>query len=196
MLVNDLRKYSLVLASQSPRRKKLLEGMRLPFVVEKPITEEKNLSNLAPVQLAEHLANQKAEAISPLYDLENAIIIGGDTIVCIDDLVLGKPKDEEDAKNMLKQLSGKKHTVISGLCLLHKEKTICRHDVTDVYFRDLSIDEIEYYVSDYKPFDKAGAYGIQEWIGYTAINRIEGSYYNVMGLPTHLLWKMLEEVLR
>jgi septum formation protein len=196
MLADNLKKHTLVLASQSPRRKELLEGMKLPFVVEKPVTEENNPSNLDPVHLVEHLANQKAEAISPLYNLENAIIIGGDTIVCIDNLVLGKPKDEEGAKNMLKQLSGKKHTVISGLCLLHKEKTICCHDITDVYFKDLSIDEIEYYVSSYKPFDKAGAYGIQEWIGYTAINRIEGSYYNVMGLPTHLLWEMLEEILK
>ncbi len=196
MLVDDLKKYSLVLASQSPRRKELLEGMKLQFIVEKPITEEKKPSNLTPARLAEHLSNQKAEAISSSYNLENAIIIGGDTIVCIDDLVLGKPKNEDDAKIMLKQLSGKKHTVISGLCLLHKEKTICCHDLTDVYFKDLSTDEIEYYVSNYKPFDKAGAYGIQEWIGYTAINRIEGSYYNVMGLPTHLLWKMLEEILK
>ena len=192
MLLDELKKYTIVLASQSPRRKELLEGMGLQFVVEKPITEEVNPSNLSSFQLAEYLAMQKAKAIASLYNLEKAIIIGGDTIVCIDDLVLGKPQNEEDATNMLKQLSGKKHTVISGLCLLHKEKIICRHDVTDVYFNGLSIDEIEYYVSHYKPFDKAGSYGIQEWIGYTAIERIEGSYYNVMGLPTHLLWEMLE----
>jgi len=194
MLLDELKKYTIVLASQSPRRKELLEGMGLRFVIEKPVTEEKNPSNLASSQLAEHLAMQKAKAISSLYNLDNAIIIGGDTIVCTDDFVLGKPQNEEDAKNMLKQLSGKKHIVISGLCLLHKEKTICRHDVTDVYFKDLSTDEIDYYVSRYKPFDKAGAYGIQEWIGYTAIERIEGSYYNVMGLPTHLLWEMLESI--
>lgn len=194
MLTDNLKKYTLVLASQSPRRKELLEGMGLQFVVEKPVTEEKNPSNLAPAQLAEYLSKQKAEAISSLYNLENAIIIGGDTIVCVGDLVLGKPKDAEEAKNMLKQLSGKKHTVISGLCLLHKGKISCQHDITDVYFNDLSADEIDYYVSRHKPMDKAGAYGIQEWIGYTEITRIEGSYYNVMGLPTHLLWKMLEEI--
>ena len=194
MLLDSLKELTIVLASRSPRRKELLEGMRLQFVVEKPVTEENNPSNLAPVQLAEHLAMQKAKAISAQYNPDNAIIIGGDTIVCVGDSVLGKPKDAEDAKNMLKQLSGKKHTVISGLCLLHKDKMNCRHDVTDVYFKNLSNDEIKYYISNYKPFDKAGAYGIQEWIGYTAIDRIEGSYYNVMGLPTHLLWKMLEEI--
>ena len=194
MLLDRLKKYTLVLASQSPRRKELLEGMGLHFVVEKPVTEEINPSNLPSSQLAEYLAMQKAKAISSLYNLDNAIIIGGDTIVCTDDLVLGKPQNKEDAAEMLNQLSGKRHTVISGLCLLHKEKIICRHDVTDVYFKDLSVDEIEYYISRYKPFDKAGSYGIQEWIGYTAVKRIEGSYYNVMGLPTCLLWDMLESV--
>jgi len=194
MLLDKLKKHTLVLASQSPRRKELLEGMGLHFVVESPTTDEKNSNNLSSFQLAEHLALQKAKAISLRFDLENAIIIGGDTIVCVDDTLLGKPENKEDAANMLMQLSGRKHTVISGICTLHKDRVICRHDSTDVYFKKLSADEIDYYISTYQPFDKAGAYGIQEWIGYTAINRIEGSYFNVMGLPTHVLWEMLESI--
>ena len=194
MLLDKLKKHTLVLASQSPRRKELLEGMGLQFVVESPITDERNSNNFTPPLLAEHLALQKAKAVSQLYNLENTIIIGGDTIVCVDDTILGKPGNKEDASNMLLQLSGKKHTVISGICTLHKDRHICRHDSTSVYFKKLSTDEIDYYISKYQPFDKAGAYGIQEWIGYTAITRIEGSYFNVMGLPTHVLWEMLELV--
>ena len=196
MLLNKLKEYTIVLASQSPRRKELLKGMGLNFVIEKPVTNEKNPSKLSSVQLVEYLALQKAKAVSSLYDLENSIVIGGDTIVCMDDIVMGKPKTKEDAGNMLNQLSGKKHIVISGLCLIHKHKIAYDHDITHVCFNELSSKEIDYYIKKYEPFDKAGAYGIQEWIGYIGINRIEGSYYNVMGLPTHLLWNMLEEVLK
>ena len=193
MLLDRLKKYTIVLASQSPRRKELLEGMGLQFVVEKPVTDEKNPSKFSSIQLVEYLSIEKAKAVSPLYNLENTIVIGGDTIVCIDDIVMGKPKDKGEAKNMLKQLSGKKHTVISGLCLIHKHKIVYNHDISHVYFKELSSEEIDYYIEKHQPFDKAGAYGIQEWIGYVGISKIEGSYYNVMGLPTHLLWKMLAD---
>jgi septum formation protein len=144
--------------------------------------------------MVENLARQKAEAVANQYNLNDTIIIGGDTIVCIDNIVLEKPTDRADAIQMLQQLSGRKHLVISGLCVIHKEQKICNHDITEVYVKPLTNEEITYYVDTYRPFDKAGSYGIQEWIGYRAINQINGSFYNVMGLPTHLLWDMLCQV--
>jgi septum formation protein len=194
MLLDKLKNYTVVLASQSPRRKELLAGLGIDFEVNWVETNETLSADLTPFQLVERLARQKAEAVANQYNLKETIIIGGDTIVCIDDIVLGKPADRADAIQMLQQLSGKKHLVISGLCILHKEKTICNHDITEVYVKPLSNEEITYYVDTYRPFDKAGSYGIQEWIGYQAINRINGSFYNVMGLPTHLLRVMLTQI--
>ncbi len=194
MLLDDLKDYSIVLASQSPRRKELLSGLGITFEVNWIETNEILSVDLLPCQLVEHLAEQKAQAIANQYDSRKAIVIGGDTVVCVDNTILGKPVDRQDAMNMLRQLSGRKHLVISGLCVLHKERILCEHDITEVYFKSLTDEEINYYVDFYHPFDKAGAYGIQEWIGYQAIERINGSFYNVMGLPTHVLWKMLREV--
>jgi septum formation protein len=193
MLLDRLKNYSLVLASQSPRRKELLENMGLQFVVEKPTVAERYPDELSPQQLAEHLAVQKAMSVHSLYDPQSTIIIGGDTIVCVNNTILEKPKDKKDAAAMLTLLSGKRHKVISGICVCHNQKIAHRHDVTHVCFETLSSEEINYYIEKYQPFDKAGAYGIQEWAGHTAISLIKGSYYNVMGLPTHLLWQMLKE---
>lgn len=143
-------------------------------------------------QVANHIALQKAAAFKTDIN-PNTIIITGDTIVCVDDLVLGKPKDEQEAKAMLQSFSGRSHRVISSVCLLSSEKEVVMSDSTTVHFRQLSEEEIEHYISQYKPFDKAGAYGIQEWIGHVAISKIEGSYNTVMGLPTHLLYEMLRD---
>jgi septum formation protein len=194
MLLDRLKDYAIVLASQSPRRKELLAGLDIDFTIHENATQEILFSGLTPCQTVEYLAKQKAESVAAQYDLQKTIIIGGDTIVCKDNIVMGKPSDKEDAKKMLQQLSGGKHVVISGLCTLYKERRLCRHDSTTVYFKPLTDEEIAYYITTCHPFDKAGAYGIQEWIGFQAIERIEGSFYNVMGLPTHLLWQMLKEI--
>lgn len=194
MLLDKLKGYTVVLASQSPRRKELLSGLNIDFTTNGDTIQEILPFDLTPCQTVEHLAKQKVNAIAFQYDLQKTIIIGGDTIVYKGDVMMGKPSNKQDAKKMLQQLSGGKHVVVSGLCVLHKDRMLCNHDSTTVYFKALSDEEIIYYIDVYHPFDKAGAYGIQEWIGYQAIERIEGSFYNVMGLPTHILWQMLEEI--
>ena len=194
MLLDKLKNYTVVLASQSPRRKQLLAGLGIDFQVHFLETNEMLSADLTPSQMVEQLARQKAEVIVNQYNTNETILIGGDTIVCIDNHILGKPTDRLNAIQMLQQLSGKKHLVISGLCVIHKGKKLCRHDTTEVYVKPLTNEEITYYVDTYRPFDKAGSYGIQEWIGYTAIKQINGSFYNVMGLPTHLLWEMLTQI--
>ncbi|MDR1181454.1 MAG: Maf family nucleotide pyrophosphatase [Bacteroidales bacterium] len=194
MLLDKLKSYSIVLASQSPRRKELLSGLGIDFTIHENTTEEVLPQHLTPCQTVEYLAKNKVDSIAPQYDLQKTIIIGGDTVVCRGNNIMGKPSDKRHAIEMLQQLSGEKHIVISGLCVLHKKRYLCNHDQTTVYFNPLTDEEIMYYIDFYHPFDKAGAYGIQEWIGYQAIERIEGSFYNVVGLPTHLLWKMLKEI--
>jgi len=192
MLLDKLRNYTVVLASKSPRRHQLLAGLGIDFEVHcAEVDECLSMDNFSPAQLVEYLSRQKAHAVAEKYDLGKTIIIGGDTLVCLDDKIIGKPSNKSEAIHILQQLSSKKHTVVSGLCILHKDLVLCNHDVTEVYFKLLKDDEIMYYIDTYHPFDKAGAYGIQEWIGYHAIERINGSFYNVMGLPTHLLWEML-----
>ena len=191
MLLDKLKNYTIVLASQSPRRKELLDGLGLTFEVNWIETNETLSADLTPCQMVEQLAKQKAEIIANQYDMTKTIVIGGDTIVCIDDTILGKPTDRQNAIEMLQQLSGRKHLVISGLCVIHNGQTICNHDTTEVFVKPLTTEEIVFYVDSFRPFDKAGGYGIQEWFGYQSISRINGSFYNVMGLPTHLLWEML-----
>ncbi|MDR1458926.1 MAG: Maf family protein [Bacteroidales bacterium] len=195
MLLDKLKGYTIVLASQSLRRKELLAGLNIDFTVSENTTEEILPSNLTPCQTVEYLAKEKAESVAQHYDLQKTIIIGGDTVVCKGDRIMGKPSNKQQAIEMLQQLSGTKHIVISGLCILYKKRRLCNHDLTTVYFNPMSDEEIMYYIDAYHPFDKAGSYGIQEWIGYQAIERIEGSFYNVMGLPTHVLWKMLKEII-
>jgi septum formation protein len=195
MLLDRLKDYTVVLASLSPRRKELLAGLDIDFTIDGNTAPEILPDGLTPCQSVEHLAKQKATSIASQYDLQKTIVIGGDTIVCKEDAIMGKPVTKQHAKEMLKQLSGSKHVVISGLCVLHKALCLCEHDTTTVYFNPLSDEEITYYIDTYHPLDKAGAYGIQEWIGYQAIERIEGSFYNVMGLPTHVLWQMLKEIM-
>jgi len=182
------------LASQSPRRKELLDGLGLTFEVNWIETNETLSADLTPSQMVEQLAKQKAEIIANQYDITKTIVIGGDTIVCIEDTILGKPSDRQNAIEMLQQLSGRKHLVISGLCVIQNGQTIYNHDTTEVFVKPLTTEEIVFYIDSYRPFDKAGGYGIQEWFGYQSISRINGSFYNVMGLPTHLLWEMLTQV--
>jgi septum formation protein len=190
LLPEKLEDFKIILASQSPRRQLLLKGLDIPFTVVVKDVEEKFPEGLKREEIALYLSNLKASAFDNEID-DKTLVITADTIVWINDQVLNKPKDYDDAVNILSQLSGNMHEVITGVCLKTKAKTHTFYALTNVYFKKLSQKEIHYYVSNYKPYDKAGAYGAQEWIGYVAIEHIEGSYFNVMGLPTRLLYDEL-----
>lgn len=184
--------YKLILASSSPRRQQLMQEAGFEFEVRLREVPEVYPDTLPVEQVPEYLARLKASAFNG--DLqEDELLITADTIVSIHGKVVGKPHDRQQAVAMLRELSGNKHTVISGLCLTtvreQKSCSVC----TDVFFRELTEKEIVYYVDRYKPFDKAGAYGIQEWIGYVGIERIDGSFYNVMGLPIQTFCRQLKE---
>ncbi len=173
--------HKIILASQSPRRKQLMEMAELQFEVFIADVDETNPPGMPATQVPEHLARKKADAVS--HQVNDAIVIAADTLVLLDEHILGKPKDAAHAIEILKQLSGRMHTVVTGVCMRKGNKEICFSTTTEVYFRNLTDAQIEHYVSHYKPFDKAGAYAIQEWIGVTSIEKINGDYYNVMGLP-------------
>ena len=192
-MFENLKKYKIVLASNSPRRKELLGGLGLPFDVRtKQGIDESYPEGLNGEQIALHISKKKAEAYkSDMADDE--LIITADTIVYVDGEVLGKPKDKEDARRMFKLMSGREHQVITGVCVVAKEKTMQFASVTDVTFTQLEDEEIDYYINNYKPYDKAGAYGIQEWIGYVGITGIHGSYFNVVGLPVQRLYTALKQ---
>ncbi len=183
--------YKLILASKSPRRQQLLKEAGFDFVVKTLDTDESYPETLEVNAVASFLAKKKAEAFIPTLEDDEAVITA-DTVVILEDKILGKPKNHIEAKAMLKALSGQQHCVITGVCIASKSKTMVFDDTTLVHFRSLSEKEIDYYIEKYQPFDKAGAYGIQEWIGMIGIQKIEGSYFTVMGLPTHLVYEELE----
>ncbi len=189
-MLDNLDKYDVVLGSNSPRRRELLNDMGVKFRVEaiKGI-DESYPDNLPIEQIPVYLARMKAEG-HPLK--ENELLITADTIVVLDDTVLGKPVSEADAHRMLRALSGKAHKVISGVCVTTADRCESFADTSIVHFAELSNDEIDYYIKHYKPLDKAGAYGIQEWIGNIGISGINGDFYNVMGLPTRKLYQLLK----
>jgi septum formation protein len=185
----------LYLASQSPRRRALLKELGFPVqIVKAPDIDEVYPEYLKGSEIPVYLSKLKAEAYTEKLP-ENAILVTADTIVWLSGEVLGKPEDENDAINMLSRLSGEMHEVFTGISLKFRDQQVCFYDVTKVYFRNLSKEEISFYVDKYKPFDKAGAYGVQEWIGFTGVERIEGSYFNVMGLPTHKLYAELSKII-
>lgn len=194
VMFENLKKYKIVLASNSPRRKELLGGLGLPFEVRtKQGIDESYPEGLNGEQIALHISKKKAEAYK--CDMaDDELIITADTIVYVDGEVLGKPKDKDDARRMFKLMSGKEHQVITGVCVVTKEKTVQFASVTDVTFTQLDDEEIDYYINNYKPYDKAGAYGIQEWIGYVGITGIRGSYFNVVGLPVQRLYTALKQI--
>ena len=171
----------IILASQSPRRKQLMEMAELEFEIIIADVDETNPPGMPGEFVPEFLARKKADAVTHL--VKDAIVIAADTIVLLDHHILGKPNDEEHAIAILKQLSGRMHKVVTGVCIRKGEKESCFSVITEVYFRKLTDAQIAHYVSRYKPYDKAGAYAIQEWIGVTGIEKINGDYYNVMGLP-------------
>jgi septum formation protein len=187
----DLKGYKLILASQSPRRRELLKGLDVEFSTCTVDADESFPASLKGADAVQYICKAKANAYKPQLE-ENTIAITADTVVIVGDKILGKPKDYDDACNMLRLISGKKHSVVTGVTVRTKEKVKTFSATSKVSFEVLDEEEIRYYVDTYKPFDKAGSYGIQEWIGYIGVNSVEGSYFNVMGLPTQKLYNMLK----
>ena len=192
MLKQKLNNYNVILASGSPRRQQFFRDLDIDFSIQLKEIEEIYPENLKGVAITDYLSNLKSEAFSSLND--NDLLITSDTIVWLEGKALGKPKDAKDAFTMLKAMSGKKHEVITSVCLKSNSFQKIINDITIVTFKELSDDEIQYYINNYKPFDKAGGYGIQEWIGFIGIEKIEGSYFNVVGLPVHKLYKELMDL--
>ena len=183
----------IILASNSPRRKELLAGLDVQFEVRIiPGIDESYPDTQPTMEIAEYIAQKKAKAYRETM-ADDELIITADTIVVLDDKVLGKPKDAEEARCMLHALSGKTHQVVTGVVLTTKEQQKHFSVVSNVTFKTLSDNEIDYYVDTYKPMDKPGAYGIQEWIGYVGVTRLEGSYFNVMGLPVQRIYEAMKE---
>lgn len=186
-------KYNIILASNSPRRQQLLSAIGLDFIVKTKPVDETYPSDLPATDVAEYLARKKGQAYQKDL-LEKELVITADTIVVIGDVILNKPKDFEEAHNMLTLLSGKNHQVITGVCFTTQDKQISFKDITEVYFRQLKEKEIHYYIQHYQPYDKAGGYAIQEWIGMVGIKKITGSYFNVVGLPVEKLYEYLDKM--
>jgi septum formation protein len=183
----------IILASQSPRRKQLLEWAEVPFEIIVKETDESYPDHLSIDEIAIHIARNKALAIKPTVK-ESIPILAADTIVVLEGRIIGKPKDREDALSILSSLSGKQHQVITGVVILQSEKEMAFAETTEVEFHELSLAQIEFYVDNYKPYDKAGAYAIQEWIGVVGIKTINGDFYNVMGLPVSRVVKALQNL--
>ena len=193
-MLENLHKYKVVLASNSPRRKELLSGLGIRYEVKTlPDIDESFPDGLSEVETATYIARAKADAYRGMMEPDE-LIITADTIVWLDGEVMGKPVDETDARRMLRALSGQTHQVITGVCLTTMESQKSFATVTDVTFACLSDEEIDYYVSHYRPMDKAGSYGIQEWIGFVGVESIAGSYFNVMGLPIQRLYTELKKL--
>ena len=190
-MLDNLKNYHIILASNSPRRRELLAGLGIDFEVRVLPDIEENYPPTLPVsQIAQYIAKEKAQAYREVMT-DDQLIITADTVVVAAGEVMGKPVNADDAFRMLRKLSGCKHQVITGVCLtstaVQREFSV----TTDVAFKQLTDDEIHYYINHYHPFDKAGAYGIQEWIGYIGVTGLEGSYFNVMGLPVQRIYTEL-----
>ncbi|MDC0623300.1 Maf family nucleotide pyrophosphatase [Flavobacteriaceae bacterium] len=190
MLKEKLSSYEIILASQSPRRIKFLNELDIQFKSVKLDFDESYPNNLMAEQITDFISDKKASYFSEMLN-KNTIVITSDTIVWLNEEAIGKPKDNKNAKEILQTLSGKTHKVITSFCIKTLESKNIVNDTTEVTFKHLSDKEIDYYIKNNKVLDKAGAYGIQDWIGYIGITNIEGTYNNVMGLPTHLLYKEL-----
>ncbi len=190
ILAEKLRDKKIILGSASPRRQQFLKDLGVSYSLQLKPVEEVYPKNLKPEEVAIYLAELKAKAFEKNLGL-NDLLITGDTIVCLNKKVLGKPKNSAEAKEMLLNLSGKEHQVISSVCLKSTLKTVSFYDSTKVFFKELAPTEIDFYIENFSPLDKAGAYGIQEWIGKIGVEKIEGSYFTVMGMPVHLLYSEL-----
>ena len=191
--MHSIKNYKLILASASPRRQQLMKDAGFTFEVRLKNVEEKHPQELHLENVPEYLSKVKASAFREELKADE-VLITADTVVCIHDRILGKPADRKEAISMLQKLSGNRHLVVTGVSVTTRTEQLSFSSRTDVFFKHLSNEEIEFYVDTYKPFDKAGAYGIQEWIGYIGIERIEGSFYNVMGLPIQKLYETLRKL--
>ncbi len=191
-MLDNLKGYNIVLASKSPRRQELLKGIGVDFTILTKEVDESYSSRLPLIDVAPFLSLKKAKAFEDAELPENYLVITADTVVIVENEILGKPKDRDDAVRMLNLLSGKAHKVVTGVTVHTKDKTKTFSVTSKVEFEQLEPQEIDYYVDELKPYDKAGAYGVQEWIGYIGVCNVEGSYYNVMGLPTQKLYKVLK----
>jgi septum formation protein len=192
MLREKLKNHTIILASSSPRRQQFFRELDLDFVIQIKEVEEIYPKELERTEITDFLADLKSKPFTNLS--KNDLLITSDTIVWLHDKALGKPKNEDEAFTMLKELSGKKHEVITSISIKSVAFQKIINDITTVYFKEITDEEINYYVKNYKPFDKAGAYGIQEWLGFIAIHKMEGSYFNVVGLPIHKLYKELMDL--
>lgn len=184
--------FKIILGSKSPRRQQLIAGLGLDFEIRTKEIEEVYPENLTATEVAGYLSKLKAQPLLSTLK-EKEILLTSDTTVLLNNTVLGKPSSLEEAQKMIEQLSGKQHAVITGVSLHSKAKAITFSVATKVFFKELSKEEIKYYVTTFKPLDKAGAYGIQEWIGQIGVEKIEGSYYNVVGLPVERVWEELKK---
>ena len=192
-MLDNLKNYDIILASNSPRRTELLQRLGLPFKVRTLFgVDESFPENLRGEEIALYIARKKAEAYKSSMS-SNELLITADTIVCLDGVVMGKPYGAENAKTILRQLSGRVHQVITGVTVLTQVKRESFAVTSHVKFANVTEDEIDYYVDNYLPFDKAGAYGIQEWFGLVAVEELRGSYFNVMGLPVQRLYTVLKQ---
>lgn len=189
MLRDKLKKFNIILASESPRRQKFFKDLDIDFTIQIKKVQEIYPNNLIGTEITDYLADLKSKEFNNLKVKD--ILITSDTIVWLNNEALGKPKTKEEAYKMLRSLSGKKHEVITSISIKSKNFQKILNDITAVYFKEISDEEIYYYIDNYSPFDKAGAYGIQEWLGFIAIDKIDGSFFNVVGLPVHKLYKEL-----
>jgi len=188
----NLKGNQLILASKSPRRQELLKGLCVDFEVRTKETPEDFPETMSASKVSAFLSEKKAKAfLGELADDE--IVLTSDTVVILEGKILGKPENAEEARKMLTDLSAKQHKVSTGITLLSNTKSITLQDEASVFFKPLSQEEIDFYIDNFRPFDKAGAYGIQEWIGYIGVKRLEGSFYTVMGLPVHLVYQALKD---
>ena len=193
-MLDNLEKYKVILASGSPRRRELMAGLGVDYEVRiLPDVDESYPDTLQGEEIPLYIAKEKADAYIPMMQPDE-LIITADTIVCLDGKVLGKPRDREDALQMLRTMSGRTHKVFTGVCITTTDWQRSFTAQTEVRFATLSEDEIIYYVDNFKPMDKAGAYGVQEWIGFIGVENISGSYYNIMGLPVQKLYRELLKV--
>ena len=192
-MLENLSKYHILLASKSPRRRELLSDLRVKFdCISLNGIDESYPHDMQADDVPQYLANKKADAYIPKIH-DNEMVITADTLVIKDNIIFGKPHNEDEAFHMISELSGKAHKVITGVCILTARKRTSFTSLTEVKFAQLSGEDIRYYINNYQPFDKAGSYGIQEWIGAIAVEWIKGSFYNVMGLPVHRLYKELKQ---
>lgn len=189
MLRDKLKKFNIILASESPRRQQFFKDLDIDFTIQIKKVQEIYPNNLIGTEITDYLADLKSKEFNNLKIKD--ILITSDTIVWLNNEALGKPKTKEEAYKMLRSLSGKKHEVITSISIKSKNFQKILNDITAVYFKEISDEEIYYYIDNYSPFDKAGAYGIQEWLGFIAIDKIDGSFFNVVGLPVHKLYKEL-----